>query len=159
MGTCDKAGEEGVDTVITDEDDSKTAELKRRFAEEKKKYEEMKKELAVNKKEHDKMNRDAMLELVNSEKWKSTYQNSGVDYGDYLSGAPSNKFDKDATAKDINYYSYLCGQYDTHCDPCDFKSKKKAACPDGAFCFQKKGAAQCGSCAKWGEKCQKCSLT
>ena len=42
MKLCDKSEEESVDVVVTDEDDSKTAELKKRFIEEKKKYDSVK---------------------------------------------------------------------------------------------------------------------
>lgn len=42
---CDQSGEESSLVVVTDEDDAKTAELKKRFAEEKEKYDEMKREL------------------------------------------------------------------------------------------------------------------
>lgn len=102
--------------------------------------------------------KEEMAEMFSSEKWKTEWQGTAT-YGDYLSGAPGSTFHEDTTAKDINYYSYLCGEYDTHCDPCDFNSKKEAGCPEAAFCFQKKGVAQCGSCKKWGDKCTKCTLT
>jgi len=100
-----------------------------------------------------------MEKLIQQNKWEAVYGKSDLTYNDYLEGAPQNRFDENTTAKDINYYSFLCGQYDTHCDPCDYKSKRKAGCPDGSFCFQKQKVPQCGSCKKWGDQCEECSLT
>jgi len=155
---CDYS-QEGLDVVVTEEDSTKTAELKRRFVEEKEKYDKMKLELFENQKTLMDYHKVEMAEMYNSTEWQAHSGNSGVTYEDYLSGAPTHSFEEGISAKDISYYSYLCGNFDTHCDPCDFKSKKKAGCPETAFCFQKKGVAQCGSCKKWGEKCEKCSLT
>lgn len=66
-----------------------------------------------------------MEDQIKEDELRDYYRVRGITYTDYLSGAkdaPKHRFEPGTTAKDINYYSYLCGNHDTHCDPCDFKS-------------------------------------
>jgi hypothetical protein len=66
---------------------------------------------------------------------------------------------KDATVRQISYYSFLCSNFDTSCTECTLIDEKKAKCPKNAFCFMKDEKAQCGSCLKFGKRCTGCNLT
>lgn len=66
---------------------------------------------------------------------------------------------KDATVRQISYYSFLCSNFDTSCTECTLIDQKKAKCPKDAFCFMKDEQAQCGSCLKFGKRCTGCNLT
>jgi len=158
-----------VDPTPQEDDDEKTTELKKKFIEEKEKMDKVEQELREQQQAHAAEHKKMMEKLIQRQKteggqfndqnkWKGNYGKSDLTYKDYLDGAPKKKFDANTTSKDINYYSFLCGQYDTHCDPCGYKAKRKAGCPAGSFCFEKKKVAQCGSCKKWGDQCEKCSL-
>ena len=92
-------------------------------------------ELEASKRAHAEKHKKMMEQLIRQHKWNGHFGKSDLTHRGDRDGAPGKKFDDKTTAKDVNYYSFLCGQYDTHCDPCDYRSKRKAGCPDGSFCF------------------------
>lgn len=116
------------------EDKKKYDKIKKEFDEKQKKAELDSKKLSYQKSSSKQSNDDYYAS------GKYYYRQSGLSESKRSYYTPGAKVNKDDTAKDVNYYSFLCSQYDTTCDPCDLKSRKKARCPAASFCFEKKGA-------------------